>query len=134
MNQILEERDACGVGFIASLKGERTHKTVADALTALGCMEHRGACSADDDSGDGAGIMCNIPWKMLGKYCDDAGIAGFEEGKSGVGMVFLPQDEAQAKKSREILNECVEAEGLTVIGWREVPVNKNVVGRMAKAT
>jgi glutamate synthase (ferredoxin) len=74
MNQILEERDACGVGFIASLKGERTHKTVADALTALGCMEHRGACSADDDSGDGAGIMCNIPWKMLGKYCDDAGI------------------------------------------------------------
>ena len=134
MNQILEERDACGVGFIASLKGERTHKTVADALTALGCMEHRGACSADDDSGDGAGIMCNIPWKMLGKYCDDAGIAGFEEGKSGVGMVFLPQDEAQAKKSREILNECVEAEGLTVLGWREVPVNKNVVGRIAKAT
>ena len=134
MNKILEERDACGVGFIASLKGERTHKTVADALTALGCMEHRGACSADDDSGDGAGIMCNIPWKMLGKYCDDAGIAGFEEGKSGVGMVFLPQDEAQAKKSREILNECVEAEGLTVLGWREVPVNKNVVGRMAKAT
>ena len=134
MNQILEERDACGVGFIASLKGERTHKTVADALTALGCMEHRGACSADDDSGDGAGIMCNIPWKMLGKYCDDAGIAGFEEGKSGVGMVFLPQDEAQAKKSREILNECVEAEGLTVLGWREVPVYKNVVGRMAKAT
>mgnify|MGYP006082345695 FL=1 len=134
MNQILEERDACGVGFIASLKGERTHKTVADALTALGCMEHRGACSADDDSGDGAGIMCNIPWKMLGKYCEDAGIAGFEEGKSGVGMVFLPQDEAQAKKSREILNECVEAEGLTVLGWREVPVNKNVVGRMAKAT
>ena len=134
MNQILEERDACGVGLIASLKGERTHKTVADALTALGCMEHRGACSADDDSGDGAGIMCNIPWKMLGKYCDDAGIAGFEEGKSGVGMVFLPQDEAQAKKSREILNECVEAEGLTVLGWREVPVNKNVVGRMAKAT
>ena len=134
MNQILEERDACGVGFIASLKGERTHKTITDSLTALGCMEHRGACSADDDSGDGAGIMCNIPWKMLGKYCDDAGIAGFEEGKSGVGMVFLPQDEAQAKKSREILNECVEAEGLTVLGWREVPVNKNVVGRMAKAT
>ena len=134
MNQILEERDACGVGFIASLKGERTHKTISDSLTALGCMEHRGACSADDDSGDGAGIMCNIPWKMLGKYCEDAGIAGFEEGKSGVGMVFLPQDEAQAKKSREILNECVEAEGLTVLGWREVPVNKNVVGRMAKAT
>ena len=98
MQQILEERDACGVGFIASLKGERTHKTITDSLTALGCMEHRGACSADDDSGDGAGIMCNIPWKMLGKYCEEKGIAGFEEGKSGVGMVVLPQDKAQAAK------------------------------------
>jgi glutamate synthase (ferredoxin) len=86
-----EEKDACGVGFIASLKGERTHKTVKDSLMALGCMEHRGACSADDDSGDGAGIMCTIPWKMLGKYCDANGIEGFAEGSSGVGMVFLPQ-------------------------------------------
>jgi glutamate synthase (ferredoxin) len=86
-----EEKDACGVGFIASLKGERTHKTVKDSLMALGCMEHRCACSADDDSGDGAGIMCTIPWKMLGKYCDANGIEGFAEGSSGVGMVFLPQ-------------------------------------------
>ena len=134
MNQILEERDACGVGFIASLKGERTHKTITDSLTALGCMEHRGACSADDDSGDGAGIMCNIPWKMLGKYCEEKGIAGFEEGKSGVGMVFLPQDKAQAAKSRETLEASIKAEGLTVLGWRAVPVNKDVVGRMAKDT
>ena len=134
MQQILEERDACGVGFIASLKGERTHKTITDSLTALGCMEHRGACSADDDSGDGAGIMCNIPWKMLGKYCEEKGIEGFEEGKSGVGMVFLPQDKAQAAKSRETLEASIKAEGLTVLGWRAVPVNKDVVGRMARDT
>ena len=134
MNQILEERDACGVGFIASLKGERTHKTITDALTALGCMEHRGACSADDDSGDGAGIMCNVPWKMLGKWCDDNGVEGFAEGSSGVGMVFLPQDEAQAAKGKEILEAAIAAEGLTVLGWREVPVDKDVVGRMAKDT
>ena len=134
MNQILEERDACGVGFIASLKGERTHKTITDALTALGCMEHRGACSADDDSGDGAGIMCNVPWKMLGKWCDDNGVEGFAEGSSGVGMVFLPQDEAQAAKGKEILEAAISAEGLTVLGWREVPVDKDVVGRMAKDT
>ena len=61
LNQILEERDACGVGVIASLKGERTHKCVDDSLSALGCMEHRGACSADNDSGDGAGIMFADP-------------------------------------------------------------------------
>jgi len=134
MEQILEERDACGVGFIASLKGERTHKTVSDALMALGCMEHRGACSADNDSGDGAGIMCTIPWKMLGKYCDAQGIEGFAEGSSGVGMVFLPQDAAQAAKSKEILEASIVAEGLTVLGWRDVPVDKAVVGRMAKAT
>ena len=72
--QLLEESDACGVGFIASLKGDRTHKTVQDALTALGCMEHRGACSADDDSGDGAGIMTNVPWKLLEKYAAENGI------------------------------------------------------------
>ena len=80
-------------------------RDAADALTALGCMEHRGACSADDDSGDGAGIMCNIPWKMLGKYCEEKGIAGFEEGKSGVGMVFLPQDKAQAAKNILLWNK-----------------------------
>ena len=65
LNQILEERDACGVGVIASLRGERTHKCVDDSLAALGCMEHRGACSADNDSGDGAGIMTQIPWQLL---------------------------------------------------------------------
>ena len=132
--QLLEESDACGVGFIASLKGDRTHKTVQDALTALGCMEHRGACSADDDSGDGAGIMTNVPWKLLEKYAAENGIEGFAEGSSGVGMVFLPQDTKQAAKSIEILNAAIEAEGLAVLGWRDVPVDASVVGRMAKDT
>eukprot|EP00227_Mantoniella_beaufortii_P014044 CAMPEP_0197590982 /NCGR_PEP_ID=MMETSP1326-20131121/12420_1 /TAXON_ID=1155430 /ORGANISM="Genus nov. species nov., Strain RCC2288" /LENGTH=1645 /DNA_ID=CAMNT_0043156305 /DNA_START=169 /DNA_END=5106 /DNA_ORIENTATION=+ len=132
--QLLEESDACGVGFIASLKGLRTHKTVTDALMALGCMEHRGACSADDDSGDGAGIMCNIPWKVLNKFAADNKIEGFTEGSSGVGMVFLPQDPAQAAQSKEILEKSIAAEGLKVLGWRDVPVNKAVVGRMAAAT
>jgi len=134
MNQILEERDACGVGFIASLKGTRTHKIITDSLTALGCMDHRGACSADDDSGDGAGIMCDVPWKMLSKWCAANGVAGFEEGKSGVGMVFLPQDEAQASEGKAVLEASIEAEGLTVLGWRRVPVNRAVVGRLAKMT
>ena len=89
-------------------------------------MEHRGACSADDDSGDGAGIMCDIPWKVLGAHCDDRGHRGFEEGKSGVGMVFLPQDEAQAAKAKETLEASIKAEGLTVLGWRAVPVDKDV--------
>lgn len=134
LEQILEERDACGVGFVASLKGLRTHKTITDSLMALGCMEHRGACSADDDSGDGAGIMCTIPWKMLGKWCDENAIAGFAEGSSGVGMVFLPQDKKQAAKGKELLEKSIVKEGLVVLGWRVVPVDKTVVGRMARDT
>jgi len=96
--------------------------------------EHRGACSADNDSGDGAGIMCNIPWQLLEKYCAENNIAGFKEGSSGVGMVFLPQDPSLAFKAKDILNKSIAAEGLTVLGWRPVPVDKTVVGRMAKDT
>ena len=111
-------------GFYRGPQG-RAHAQdhLADSLTALGCMEHRGACSADDDSGDGAGIMCDIPWKVLGAHCDAAGIAGFEEGKSGVGMVFLPRTRRRRRRP-ETLEASIKAEGLTVLGWRAVPVNK----------
>jgi len=97
--QLLEEHDACGVGFIASLKGERTHETVKDPLMAVGCMEHRGACSADNDSGDGVGVMTHIPWKLLDKWCAANGISGFSEGSSAVGRVMLPTDGAKAAEA-----------------------------------
>jgi glutamate synthase (ferredoxin) len=132
--QLLEEHDACGVGFIASLKGERTHKTVADSLTAVGCMEHRGACSADNDSGDGVGVMTHIPWKLLGKWCDANGISGFAEGSSAVGQCMLPTDASKAAEAKKILEASCVAEGLKVLGWREVPVDNSVVGPLAKMT
>lgn len=132
--QLLEEHDACGVGFIASLKGERTHKTVKDSLTAVGCMEHRGACSADNDSGDGVGVMTNIPWKLLEKWAAANGISGFAEGSSAVGMVMLPQDGAKAAQAKKLLEESCVAEGLKVLGWRSVPVDNAVVGPLAKLT
>jgi len=132
--QLLEEHDACGVGFIASLKGERTHKTVADSLTAVGCMEHRGACSADNDSGDGVGVMTHIPWKLLGKWCDANGISGFAEGSSAVGQCMLPTDASKAAEAKKILEASCFAEGLKVLGWREVPVDNSVVGPLAKMT
>ena len=132
--QLLEEHDACGVGFIASLKGERTHKTLRDSLMAVGCMEHRGACSADNDSGDGVGVMTNIPWKLLGKWADSQGIKGFAEGSSGVGMCMLPTDAAAAANAKKLLEESCVAEGLEVLGWRAVPVDSSVVGPLAKMT
>ena len=82
LNQILEERDACGVGVIASLKGERTHKCVDDSLSALGCMEHRGACSADNDSSGGAGCHITNPVADVIKWCAANGISGFSEESS----------------------------------------------------
>eukprot|EP00882_Tetradesmus_deserticola_P001840 GHRQ01001973.1.p1 GENE.GHRQ01001973.1~~GHRQ01001973.1.p1 ORF type:complete len:1051 (+),score=503.61 GHRQ01001973.1:46-3198(+) len=129
LETILQERDACGVGFIANLKSIQSHTIVEQALRALGCMEHRGACSADDDSGDGAGLMTQIPWKLLKKE-----MPSINEATTGVGMLFLPNDDALEAQARSIVEEVVGAEGLSLLGWRQVPVAPEVVGRFAKAT
>ncbi|KAJ1640758.1 nucleophile aminohydrolase, partial [Pavlovales sp. CCMP2436] len=125
------ERDACGVGFIASQKGEASRRIVQYALNALTCMEHRGGCSADDDSGDGAGVLTNIPWKVVldGLSLDQAGGP-----PRGLGMIFLPPDEAEASVARKLLQEAVEEQGLTVAAWRVVPVDSAVLGRLAAMT
>ncbi|KAK3249813.1 hypothetical protein CYMTET_40777 [Cymbomonas tetramitiformis] len=134
LNKILEERDACGVGFIANLANERNHKIVEDALTALGCMEHRGACSADNDSGDGAGIMTQIPWDLVNAFLKDEGLPACNESSTGVGMIFLPQEEEKAAEARAITESVLADEGLKLLAWRKVPVVDEVVGEYAKAT
>eukprot|EP00216_Chloropicon_sp_CCMP2111_P005718 CAMPEP_0198237244 /NCGR_PEP_ID=MMETSP1446-20131203/3089_1 /TAXON_ID=1461542 ORGANISM="Unidentified sp, Strain CCMP2111" /NCGR_SAMPLE_ID=MMETSP1446 /ASSEMBLY_ACC=CAM_ASM_001112 /LENGTH=1611 /DNA_ID=CAMNT_0043919327 /DNA_START=169 /DNA_END=5004 /DNA_ORIENTATION=- len=128
-DDITRDRDACGVGFIASLEGKRTHETVRKAVRALECMEHRGACSADDDSGDGAGFMTEIPWKLLSSDID-----GVVEGECGVGMIFLPQDATRAASCKKVIVEEAAAKGLELVGWRDVPVDKEVVGKFARET
>ncbi|GIL47362.1 hypothetical protein Vafri_4198, partial [Volvox africanus] len=129
MEEILAERDACGVGFIASLKNIKSHTIIQQALTALGCMEHRGACSADNDSGDGAGLMTQIPWKLLKKE-----FSHLNELTTGVGMVFMPNDDQLEAQCKQILESVCAKEGVKVVGWRKVPVNHEVVGRFAKVT
>ncbi|RMZ53552.1 hypothetical protein APUTEX25_003374, partial [Auxenochlorella protothecoides] len=126
---LLREKDACGVGFIANLKAERTHDIVTKALMALGCMEHRGACSSDNVSGDGAGLMLEIPWDLLAEE-----VPGTAQGSTGVGMVFLPDDEAAAGTARGIVAAVAEAEGFDLLGWRDVPVDVAAVGEVARAT
>jgi glutamate synthase (ferredoxin) len=133
MDKILAERDGCGVGIIANLAGDKSHKVIQQALTGLGCMEHRGGCSADDDSGDGAGLMVQIPWKVIAKWAKAEKVA-YKEECSGAGNVFFPNDEASAKQAREIVVETFLAEGLKVVGWRKMPLNLDVVGKFAKAT
>ncbi|BDA41678.1 Ferredoxin-dependent glutamate synthase, chloroplastic [Coccomyxa sp. Obi] len=130
LETILKERDACGVGFIANLKSQRSHVIVEQALTSLGCMEHRGACSADNDSGDGAGLMTQIPWDLFKEEFPE-----LNEKTTGVGMLFLPNDDKLAALAKQIIEDVVKAEGRChIVGWRDVPVVKEVVGPLAKAT
>ncbi|MBK1989934.1 glutamate synthase subunit alpha [Sphaerospermopsis aphanizomenoides BCCUSP55] len=125
---LVEERDACGVGFIAHRQNRANHEILAKALTALTCLEHRGGCSADQDSGDGAGILTAIPWELF----QQEGINVTPTGNIAVGMIFLPQDQESAKKAKEIVEQVAAEEKLTVLGWRVVPVRPEVLGVQAK--
>lgn len=124
---LVEERDACGVGFIANPQGVASHKLIEQTLAALTCMEHRGGCSADRDSGDGAGILTQIPWELLGEY-----VTNLERDKLGVGMVFLPQNASLRIVAKGIVAEVVSQENCQLIGWREVPVNPDSLGIQAR--
>ncbi len=130
---LVEERDACGVGFIAYQDGRQSNKLIKQALKALGCMEHRGGCSADRDSGDGAGIMTSLPQKLFATWFAENSISQPQSEAWGVGMIFLPQAEEQAEEAKKFVEKIVEAENLTVLGWREVPVSPEVLGEQAKA-
>ncbi|GLT95821.1 hypothetical protein SLE2022_134830 [Rubroshorea leprosula] len=134
LEDIISERGACGVGFIANLDNIASHQIVKDALTALGCMEHRGGCGADNDSGDGSGLMSSIPWELFNNWAEKQGLAPFDAVHTGVGMVFLPQDDGLMTEAKKVIENTFRQEGLEVLGWRPVPVNTSVVGFYAKET
>lgn len=129
---LVEERDACGVGFIASCGGSATHKLIEQALSALSCLEHRGGCSADQDSGDGAGLMSAIPWDVLQHWFAEQNLDMPPTQQLGVGMLFLPKDTDLLNKARDTVEEVLGQEGLTVLGWRIVPVKDSVLGVQAR--
>ncbi|MDJ0898866.1 MAG: glutamate synthase large subunit [Xenococcus sp. MO_188.B8] len=129
---LVEERDACGVGFIAYQDGRANHQIVEQALIGLGCMEHRGGCSADQDSGDGAGVMTAIPHQLLKSWFDSQGIAVPQPESYGVGMVFLPQEPIERQEDKNFVEQIVKEENLTVLGWRQVPVKPEVLGIQAR--
>ena len=98
------EKDSCGVGFIASVEGKQNHWVLTQALRGLSCMEHRGGCGGDSDSGDGAGILCEIPWSYFKQVWDKA--KHCEPQASGIGMMFMPKD----LKNRELAKKICEQE------------------------
>ncbi|MEM9219604.1 MAG: glutamate synthase-related protein [Cyanobacteria bacterium P01_F01_bin.150] len=131
---LVEERDACGVGFIADQFGRDSHALVQKSLIALGCMEHRGGCSADQESGDGAGVLTAVPWKIIERWigqtsgCSDV----INRAMVAVGMVFLPQLAPAAAIARQTFEEEFQAAGFETLGWRVVPVNPEVLGVQAR--
>jgi glutamate synthase domain-containing protein 2/glutamate synthase domain-containing protein 1/glutamate synthase domain-containing protein 3 len=126
------ERDACGVGFVVDVKGNRSHGIVEKGLTVLQNLTHRGACGCDPLTGDGAGILVQIPDDFLRRECRSARIALPAPGSYGVGMVFLPPEVRQKNECERILEKVVREEGQTLLGWRHVPVDENAPGPLAR--
>ncbi|MGC4942881.1 glutamate synthase large subunit [Kribbella sp. DT2] len=124
------EHDACGVAFVATLTGEPSHDIVAKALTALRNLEHRGASGAEPDSGDGAGILIQVPDAFYRKVCDfDLPVAR----AYATGIAFLPQDPDDAAKAVARIEELADEENLTVLGWRDVPTTPDLLGSTARS-
>ena len=129
---LVDERDACGVGFIADQYGRASHDLVTKALTAVTCMEHRGGCSADQESGDGAGLMTAIPWALFQAWMTEAEISAPPIEQTGVAMIFLPQAEEIAQQARQVTEQMVAEAGLKLLGWRKVPIKPERLGIQAR--
>ncbi len=127
------EHDACGVGFVVDIKGRASHSIVADALTVLNNLDHRGACGAEVNTGDGAGILLQLPHKFLKRVTDAEGFHLPKPGAYGVGMLYLPKDDAARKQCEEIVAQVVQEEGQTLLGWRTVPTNGKGLGKAARS-
>lgn len=116
------EHDSCGVGFVAHIKGEKSHQNVKDAHTLLMAMEHRGGCGCEANTGDGAGMLTALPHDFISKVAkQDLGVDLPEPGKFGAGIVFLPTDASERAKCKEAVNKLIEEYGQKLVGWRDVP-------------
>jgi glutamate synthase (NADPH/NADH) large chain len=129
------EKDSCGVGFLANIKGKRSHKILEDASQILCRMDHRGARGAEINTGDGAGILTALPVKFLQKVVlKDTGVDLSRQGIWAAGNVFLPQDEKERAACKAHFGEIVSQKGQVLLGWRRVPVDDSALGPTAKAS
>jgi glutamate synthase domain-containing protein 2/glutamate synthase domain-containing protein 1/glutamate synthase domain-containing protein 3 len=126
------EHDACGVGFVAHIKGHRSHDIIQKALGVLLNLQHRGACGCDPETGDGAGILMQIPHEHFVNRLAEERFALPDRGDYGVGMIFLPRDEKAASACMAELNRIVADEGQRLIAWRDVPVDDSHIGHAAR--
>ena len=128
------ERDACGVGVVANIKGHKSHEIIEQGVQVLLSLAHRGATGADPKTGDGAGMFIQLPHDFLREECSLLGFALPDRGEYGVGMVFLPSDVQQRQTCEAIIENTVQEEGQHLLGWRDVPVDDSEVGYLARGS
>jgi glutamate synthase (ferredoxin) len=128
------EKDACGFGFVADIKGRKSHEIVRDALTVLVNLEHRGAVGAEKNTGDGAGLLLQTPHAFLEAECARLGVALPRPGQYAAGIVFLPPNDAGRDACTRVFEQVVRDEGQTLLGWRDVPVDNATLGPTARAS
>ena len=128
------EHDACGIGFVVNINGEKSHEIIQKGLQILINLSHRGACGCDPETGDGAGILIQIPHQFFARECSQLGFTLPPPGTYGIGMVFLPVERQQRLLAEGILERIAREEGLTVLGWRDTPVEADAIGRIARAS
>ncbi len=127
------EHDACGVGFVVDIKGRKSHRILQQGLQVLVNLDHRGACGAEEDSGDGAGVLVQMPHRFLREACKKARVELPEPGAYGCGIVFLPRNPTLRRRIEERFEQIVQSEGQAVLGWRTVPCNNSMLGDTAKS-
>ena len=127
------EHDSCGVGLVANVKGEKSHQIVTESLQVLINLGHRGACGRDPETGDGAGILVQMPDAFLRKQCNGLGISLPPAGRYGAGMVFLPPEGQAEAKCRSFIEKVIADEGMELLGWRDVPTDPSQIGSDARA-
>ncbi len=127
------EHDACGLGFVVNMKGKKSHQLVADALKILVNLDHRGACGCEANTGDGAGILIQVPHEFLAAQAARLGFALPAPNQYGVGQMFLPKNATEREVVKAELTRIIAAEGQTVLGWRDVPTDNSSLGRTAVA-
>jgi len=128
------EHDACGIGFVANVTGEKSHDIISKGIQVLLNLAHRGACGCDPETGDGAGVLIQIPHTFFARECEKLGFALPKPGTYGVGMTFLPVEKHPRLECEGILERIIREEGLTLLGWRDTPVYASAIGRVARAS
>src|SRR5881396_1826239 len=127
------EHDACGVGFVVDIKGRKSHGVIEKGLQVLLNLLHRGACGCEANTGDGAGVLVQMPDRFLRKATRHLGFNLPPPGRYGAGLVFLPKERAERERLRQLIERIAAAEGHAVLGWRAVPGDDSSLGAAARA-